>query len=54
MARVVKHWHRLSREVGDTPASPEMFKVRLDGGMKHLILTVGAPVHCRGVGLDDL
>ncbi|KAK4822461.1 hypothetical protein QYF61_015467 [Mycteria americana] len=34
--RVVKHWHRLPREVGDAP-SLETFKVRLDGALSDLI-----------------
>ena len=34
--RVVKHWHRLPREVVDTP-SLETFKVRLDGALSNLI-----------------
>ena len=34
--RVVKHWHRLPREVVDAP-SLEMFKVRLDGALSNLV-----------------
>jgi len=35
---VVKHWHRLPREVGDTPGrSLETFQVRLDGALSNLI-----------------
>jgi len=34
--RVVKHWHRLPREVVDAP-SLETFKVRLDGAVSNLI-----------------
>ncbi|KFQ85540.1 hypothetical protein N337_02883, partial [Phoenicopterus ruber ruber] len=34
--RVVKHWHRLPREVVDAP-SLEVFKVRLDGALGNLI-----------------
>ena len=34
--RVVKLWHRLPREVVDTP-SLETFKVRLDGALNNLI-----------------
>jgi len=32
--RVVKHWHRLPREVVDAP-SPETFQVRLDGVLRN-------------------
>ncbi|KFW05241.1 hypothetical protein N327_13909, partial [Fulmarus glacialis] len=34
--KVVKHWHRLPREVVDAP-SLETFKVRLDGALSNLI-----------------
>ncbi|KFW70299.1 hypothetical protein AS28_03488, partial [Pygoscelis adeliae] len=34
--RVVKHWHRLPREVVDAP-SLETFKVRLDGALSDLL-----------------
>ena len=34
--RVVKHWHRLPREVVDAP-SLETFQVRLDGALSNLI-----------------
>ena len=34
--RVVKHWHRLSREVAEAP-SLETFKARLDGALSNLI-----------------
>ncbi|KFQ14517.1 hypothetical protein N330_08811, partial [Leptosomus discolor] len=34
--RVVKHWHRLPREVVDVP-SLETFKVRLDRALSNLI-----------------
>ncbi|KFQ88984.1 hypothetical protein N337_10747, partial [Phoenicopterus ruber ruber] len=34
--RVVKHWHRLPREVVEAP-SLETFKVRLDGALGTLI-----------------
>jgi len=33
---VVKHWHRLPREVLDVP-SLETFKVRLDGALRNLV-----------------
>jgi len=34
--KVVRHWHRLPREVGDAP-SLETFKARLDGALSNLI-----------------
>ncbi|KFW81976.1 hypothetical protein N305_12873, partial [Manacus vitellinus] len=34
--RVVRHWHRLPREVADAP-SLETFKARLDGALSNLI-----------------
>jgi len=34
--RVVKHWHRLPREVADAPFL-ETCKVRLDGALSNLI-----------------
>ena len=34
--RMVKHWHRLPREVVDAP-SLEIFKVRLDGALSNLM-----------------
>ncbi|KFP18089.1 hypothetical protein Z169_13536, partial [Egretta garzetta] len=34
--RVVKHWNRLPREVGEAP-SLETFKARLDGAPSNLI-----------------
>ena len=36
MMRVVRHWHRLTREGADAP-SLEIFKVRLDGALSNLI-----------------
>jgi len=36
MIRVLRHWQRLTREVGDGP-SLETFKVRLDQALKHLV-----------------
>ncbi|KFM13961.1 hypothetical protein AS27_01186, partial [Aptenodytes forsteri] len=34
--RVVKHWHRLPRDVVDVP-SLETFKVRLEGALSNLV-----------------
>ncbi|KFR14854.1 hypothetical protein N306_07553, partial [Opisthocomus hoazin] len=34
--RVVKHWHRLSREFVDAP-SLKVFKARLDGALSNLV-----------------
>ncbi|KFQ40029.1 hypothetical protein N332_11327, partial [Mesitornis unicolor] len=34
--RVVRHWHRLSREAVDAP-SLEVFKARLDGALGNLV-----------------
>jgi len=34
--RVVKHWHRLPREVVEAP-SLEPFQVRLDGALSNLV-----------------
>jgi len=45
--RVVRHWHRLLRELVDAP-SLQTFKVRLDGALSTHVL-----VHCRGIGLYD-
>ena len=36
MLRMVRHWHRLPREVVDAP-SLEVFKVRLDGALSNLM-----------------
>ena len=36
MMRLVRHWPRLPREVGDAP-SLETFKVRLDRALSNLI-----------------
>ena len=50
--RMVKHWNRLLRDMVDTP-SLETLKVRLDG-VRAPDIAVDVPVHCRGVGLNDL
>ncbi|KFQ31199.1 hypothetical protein N332_11586, partial [Mesitornis unicolor] len=34
--RVIRHWHRLPREVVDAP-SLEVFKARLDGALSNLV-----------------
>ncbi|KFQ29459.1 hypothetical protein N332_12051, partial [Mesitornis unicolor] len=34
--KVVRHWHRLPREVVDSP-SPEAFKARLDRALGNLV-----------------
>ncbi|KAK4824781.1 hypothetical protein QYF61_019207 [Mycteria americana] len=49
---VVKHWHRLPREVVDAP-SLETFKARLDRALSNLIQWK-MPCPWRGGGLDDL
>ena len=43
--RVVRHWHRLSREVVDAP-SLQTLQVRLDGALS-TDGAVGVPAHCR-------
>lgn len=53
MRRVVKHWHRLSREAVGAP-SLETFKVRLDGALRKVILLKISLLIAGGVGLDDL
>jgi len=51
--RVVKHWHRLPREVADAPFL-ETFKVRLDGAVSSPAPVEDVPAHCRWAGLDGL
>ena len=51
--RVVRHWHRLPREVVDAP-SLEVFKARLDEALSNLIeWKVSLPM-AGGLELDDL
>jgi len=49
--RVVRHWHRLPREVMDAPFL-EPLKVRLDGALS-TDGAVGVPAHRRGIGSGD-
>jgi len=51
--RVVKHWHRLPREVGEFP-SLETFKARLDRALSNLVWLKMSLLTAQGVGLDDL
>ena len=51
---MVKHWHRLPREVVDAP-SLEAFKARLDGDLPvQPGLVVDSPAHGRGLELGGL
>ena len=50
---MVKHWHRLPREVVDAP-SLETFKVRLNRALSNLIWLKMSLFIAGGVGLDDL
>ena len=51
--RVVRHWHRLPREVVEAP-SLEVFKARLDGALGNLVQwRVSLPM-VGGLELDDL
>jgi len=48
--RVVRHWHRLSREVVDAPL-PECVQGQVEErGFEQAGLVEGVPVHGRGVG----
>ena len=40
VVRVVRHWHRLPREVADAP-SLEVFKARLGGALSNLSIVEG-------------
>ena len=50
--RVVRRWHRLSREVVDAPSMATL-KVGVDLAL-HALQSVDVPVDCRGVGLDGI
>ena len=49
MIKVVRHWHRLSREVVDAP-SLQTLQVRLDGALS-TDGAVGVSAHCRELDL---
>jgi len=51
--RVVRHWHRLSREVVDAP-SLEALKARLDGAVSTLVKSKMSLPLAEGLELDDL
>jgi len=50
--KVVRHWHRLPREVIATP-SLETFNARLDRALSNLIELKLSLLTPRGFGLDD-
>jgi len=49
---VVKHWHRLPREVVNAP-SLETFKIRLDGTLSNLI-SLKMPLFTAEAGLEQM
>jgi len=51
--RVVKHWHRLPREVVEAP-SLETFKARLDGALSNLVWWKMSLLMAGGLEPDDL
>ena len=51
--RVMRHWNRLPREVGDAP-SLEVLKVMLDGALSNLIQWKMSLPMAGGLQLDDL
>ena len=51
--KVVKHWNRLPIRDGGCPV-PGDIQGQAGQGSEQSDLSVGVPVHCRGVGLDDL
>jgi len=52
--RVVRHWNRLPGEVVDGPYLETNIQRQATLGPEQPDLALGVPVHCRGVGLDDL
>jgi len=51
--RVVRHWHRLSREAVDAP-SLAVLKARLDGALSNLVWWKVSLLMARGLELGDL
>jgi len=51
--RVLRHWHRLPREVVDAP-SLKAVKARLDGTLGSLIWGGAAPPTAGALDIDDL
>jgi len=51
--RVVKHWHRLPREVVDAPTLA-VFKARLDGALSNLVWWKMSLLMAGGLEPDDL
>jgi len=47
--RVVRHWHRLPREVVDAP-SLETFQARLDGALSNLVWLKMSLLMAEGLG----
>lgn len=52
MVRVIKHWNRLSKQVGEVP-SLETFNVSLQGSKKPKVVEA-VPVHSKRAGIDDI
>jgi len=51
--RVVKHWHRLPREVGRCPI-PRNIQHEVGQRSEQPDLVVDVPAHCRRFGLEDI
>jgi len=51
--RVVRHWHRLPREVGEC-LIPGNIPGQVGRGSEQSDLVEDVPAHCRGFGLDGL